>query len=305
MTTANILFNLVDLDQYCEEDLHRLFGPVETTLLLTEDEEPPGPEAPRHLVKVLDFLSATENLIQSSVKLVDFDQAFEASAPPPDMLGTPVEFLALEVAVGHKAGPTRDVWALGCCLFRLRSGEGPFSGFEVTSPADLLRTVMQTLGDMPLSWQDTLFDFYGQPTIDSTKDILLQELFGERSLRDLVYSIWDQPDGGVIMTGATRPAHEVWDEQDTIPYHPCFSKVAWKPTATKIDNVFLYGYEDESEELLRDMPMISEQEAIVFLDLLSGIFVYDPEKRLGVDKMLEHPWFKLDSPGSQVLSTCP
>jgi serine/threonine protein kinase len=87
-------------------------------------------------VEALDFLSSEENHIDKNVKLIDFDQCFRASSPPKEMLGTPAEFLAPEVVVGLNAGPASDVWALGCSIFRIRSGESPFSGYEVTSPAD-------------------------------------------------------------------------------------------------------------------------------------------------------------------------
>lgn len=85
------------------------------------------------------------------------------------MLGTLVEFLAPEIAVGLKASLASDVWALGCSIFRLRSGENPLSGYEVTSAADLVRIIIQTLGDMSGSWEDVSFDYDGQPTKELTK----------------------------------------------------------------------------------------------------------------------------------------
>src|SRR5438128_779911 len=58
----------------------------------------------------------------------------------------PVEFPAPEVAVGLRASPANDIRTLGCSIFRLRSGEAPFSGYKVTSPGDLMRVIIQTLG---------------------------------------------------------------------------------------------------------------------------------------------------------------
>jgi serine/threonine-protein kinase SRPK3 len=105
------------------------------------------------------------------------------------MLGTPVEFLAPEVAVGLKASPASDVWALGCSIFRLRLGESPFLGYEVTSPADLMRIIIQTLGDMPSSWEDVLFDYNGQPTKEPTKGEPLEKWEGKQPIKDLIYKI--------------------------------------------------------------------------------------------------------------------
>jgi serine/threonine-protein kinase SRPK3 len=58
------------------------------------------------------------------------------------MLGTLVEFLVLEVVVGLKASLISNVWALSCFIFRLRLGESPFSGYKVTSLADLIRIII-------------------------------------------------------------------------------------------------------------------------------------------------------------------
>jgi serine/threonine protein kinase len=68
----------------------------------------------------------------------------------------------------------------------------------------------------------------------------------------------------------------------------------WKPTATKIDNIYLYGYDDETAELLEVMPKISKNEAFLLYDLMSKIFVYDPLKRITAAEMLSHPWFHLE-----------
>lgn len=264
-----------------------------TAVLETESGEATGPEAPRYIVKTLDFLSSKSNIISNDVRLIDFDQCFPISSPPEKMLGTPVEFLAPEVAVGLPASPGSDAWALGCCIFRLRSGEGPFSNYEVTSPGDLMRIIIQTIGDMPLEWQDTLWDYDGQPTKDPSKGKRLEKWEGERSLKDLVYKIWDQPEGDVVQTGTTWPEHKVWDD-DNKPFPSCFSNMVWKPTATKVDNVYLFGYDDESDALLEAMPKIAELEAALLYDLLSKIFVYDPKRRPTADEILNHPWFYMD-----------
>lgn len=168
VTTASIIFTL-DIDNLGDDWIHRHFEPPVTDVLQTEPGEPTGPEAPRYIVKALDFLSPTTNILTNNVTLIDFDQSFPVSSPPEKMLGIPAPFLAPEVAVGLSASTASDVWALGCCIFRLRSGEGPFSAYEVASPADLMKIVQQTIGNMPIEWQDTLWDFDGQPTKDPEK----------------------------------------------------------------------------------------------------------------------------------------
>lgn len=147
--SANILFTVSGLDQYSEHDIYRIFGTPEQQALELESGEPTGPDAPRYIVKALDFLSSNVNLITNNVMVIDFDQSFPVNSPPKELLGTPAEYLSPEVAVGRSAGSASDVWALGCSIFRMRSGETPFSGYEVTSPADLMRVIIRTIGDPP------------------------------------------------------------------------------------------------------------------------------------------------------------
>ncbi|KAG9228373.1 hypothetical protein BJ875DRAFT_500784 [Amylocarpus encephaloides] len=96
------------------------------------------------------------------------------------------------------------------------------------------------------------------------------------------------------MWGKHQPEHQVWREDENKPYPQCFSDTVWKPTATKIDDTYLHGYDDETDALLEAMPKISENEAALLYDLLSKIFVYDPQKRLSAGEMLSHPWFHMD-----------
>ncbi len=157
-----------------------------------------------------------------------------------------------------------------------------------------MRVIIRALGDMPDSWQGTLFDHDGQPTRDPAKGMPLTKSPGKRPLRDLVYNIYDQPENGIARTSRVRPDHPVLDKNENTPYPPCFADMAWKPKATKIDNVYLHGYDDGTDELLEAMPKISETEAALLYDLLSQVFVYDPLQRISAGGMLSHPWFHID-----------
>ena len=292
VTTGNILFTLQGFDHLNDAGIYRLFGPPVTQELELESGEQTGPEAPRYLVKALDFLSLDSNFISSNTILVDFDQSFPISSPPKKMLGTPAEFLAPEVAVGLPPGPASDVWALGCCLFRLRGGLGPFSAFEVDCPVELVRIVEQTLGDRPAEWGDTLWDDFGYPTKNPRKGRHVAKLGEKRSLRDLVYKIWDdQPEGNVVNTGVPGCQKRLYISEDNEPFPPCFGNMIWKPTAVKVDNVYIYGFDDESDAMLDAMPKIAEHEAALLYDLLSKIFVYDAKQRPTAKEILDHPWF--------------
>lgn len=290
----------MDIDRFSENDIYRLFG-LTTGDLKTESGEATGPEAPRYIVKQINFLSSSSNIIGPDIKLVDFDQCFPISSPPEKLLGTPLDFLAPEVAVGLDSSPASDVWALGCCLFRLRSGDGPFSSpFGVTSPAGLISYITHTLGDdIPCKWKDTiLWDSQGQPTKDPSKGRPYEHRWegDKRSLQDMVYNIWDEPEGRTVQTSTSRLGPKLGCEREHQPFPSCFSDMVWNPRAVKIDDVYLPGYDDELDELLGVLPKIQKQEAALLYDLLSKIFVYDPARRLTAGEMLSHPWFQLGDP---------
>ncbi|KAF7559981.1 hypothetical protein G7046_g4166 [Stylonectria norvegica] len=297
---GNLLLSIPNLDHYSEEDIYRIFGQPVTGVLETESGEATGPEAPRYIVGSIDFLSSSSNIIKPDLKLIDFDQCFPISSPPQKLLGTPLENLAPEVAVGLAAGPASDVWALGCCIFRLRSGEGPFSSdFEVTSPADLMSYIIYTLGeDMPPDWQDSvLWDHDGQPTKDASKGKPHRQWRdgGERSLRGIICNIWDEPKNRIVDTGTLKPEPgRLWSETEHEPFPSHFSNMVWNPMAVKVDNVYISGYGDEWDMQLEALPKITEHEATLLYDLLSKIFIYNSATRLTAAEILDHPWFHLD-----------
>ncbi|KAM3437631.1 hypothetical protein MY4824_003650 [Beauveria thailandica] len=267
-------------------------------MLRTQSGEMFGVEAPRYIVGNINFLSAPSHVFRPDVKLVDFDQCFPTSSPPQKMLGTPYEFLAPEVAAGFEPSPASDVWALGCCILRLRAGDGPFSSpFEVGSPADVVSFVTYTLGgDVPREWQEIMWDDEGMPTKDARKGRPLVEWSGRReSLRDIVYNIWDEPSSRVIDTGSSRVLEGNSSfRQENNPFHSGWSRMVWNPQAIKVDGAYLRGYDNDWPLVLASLPKIPDHEAALLLDLLTTIFVYDPKKRPTAEELLEHPWFHLD-----------
>ena len=87
---------------------------------------------------------------------------------------------------------------------------------------------------------------------------------------------------------------QVLDWERHKPYPRCFLHKLWKPTAIKVGDVYLHGYDDESDNLLEALPKIPEEEAALLYDLLSKIFVYDPSERVSVKELVDHPWFHMD-----------
>lgn len=187
-------------------------------------------------MKAIDFLSTPSPAFSTEVKLTDFDQCFLTHSPREELLGTPVDFLAPEAAIGQAPGPASDVWALACCIFRLRAGNGPFSSpFDVTSPQDVVSYIIHTLGeDMPQKWQEnTLWDSRGRPTKDKRKGKPHEQWWegGERSLKSIIGDIWDEPVPRIVKTSSPESPWPTKFMDDHLPFPEAFADMVWNPRA--------------------------------------------------------------------------
>lgn len=247
----------------------------------------------------MNFLAAPASVVKPGIQLLDFDQSFPTSSPPKQVLGTPRDYLAPEVAAGLPASTASDVWALGCCIFRLRSGEGPFSNpYMINCPADIFSFVIYTLkGEVPAQWRTVLFTEDGMPTDDPSKGRhpgpWRAEEKEERSLRDLVHNIWDEPEVRVVHTEFHRKETIPPLPEEKMPFSESWGSIVWNPRAVRVDDAYLTGFDDTWPALRESLPKIPEQEAALLYDLLSTIFVYDPAKRPSAEQLLEHPYFHL------------
>ncbi|KAI9149293.1 Serine/threonine-protein kinase spk-1 [Paramyrothecium foliicola] len=292
ITPSNIVFRMRNLDHLDMQGIYRLFGKPKWALLETCSGETHGPEAPRYIVGYLDFMSCEEDLFEDEVCLIDFDQSFLTSHPPKEVLGTPVGFLAPEVAVGRPASPASDVWALTCALLHIRSGSSPFSFLGLDAPCDLVGLVIQSLGNIPEAWGQPLYDERGRPTQDPSKGEPLYELPPDKVvLKEWIGKIFDRPPNfkDIQVTPATAR------REDNIPYPDCYEKKFWRPAALKVDSHYLSGYSDDVDLILESLPKISSEEAALLYDLVSKVFVYEPERRPSAIQLLDHPWFHLNN----------
>ena len=250
-------------------------------------------------MKNIDFLSATSNIIQPEIELIDYDQAFLTSSPPNEVLGTPLAFLAPEVACGRIPGPASDIWALGCCILRLRSGENPFENpYSVTTPEDLVNFIVHHLGgQLPDELLiDLRWDEDGMPTTSPDGQLYEQWWEGKsKTLREIVNDIWDEPEGRTVGNEAPDPqAARIHPDSEDEPISSVFSNLVWNPRAVKVNGAYVDGYGGEWDSQLKLLPKIPAHEAALLYDLLSKIFVYDPRCRPSMEEILGHPWFHMD-----------
>jgi serine/threonine protein kinase/Tol biopolymer transport system component len=106
--------------------------------------------------KVLDFgLAKAFGLGKVAVGELGVDTHLPTAAQPPTIEGTIVgtpQYMAPEQLEGKNADARTDVWALGCILYEIATGQRPFSG---TSHASLFGSILKDLPE-PLSRKQPL-----------------------------------------------------------------------------------------------------------------------------------------------------
>jgi len=68
--------------------------------------------------------------------------------------------------------------------------------------------------------------------------------------------------------------------------------MVWKPTAVCVGGSYFAACSDETDDMLKAFPSISESKASLLIDFLSKVFTYDPAKRLKAEGLATHPWFQ-------------
>ncbi|RYP90065.1 hypothetical protein DL770_003804 [Monosporascus sp. CRB-9-2] len=302
-TANNMALRLIDgFNSYEEGDLLNIFGHPRTAPMRTYSGKPPGPQAPNYIVVPLDFSSSTTNVLSREICVMDFDQSFTATSPPTKRPGIPAKYLAPEVALGWPASPASDVWALGCAIFRIRSGDDLFFDYDTDSPADALRQIVKAVGELPEKWRQKKFDEEGFPVVEGEGGEVFWSLEETQPLDDRVGAIVGEPAGlfingrgealeAVDMDGEPEPAMFDDDAALRVPYPAALGSVVWKPTAICIDGSYFTAYSDETYGMLEAFPRIAESEALLLVDLLSKIFTYGPAKRIKAEELATQPWF--------------
>jgi serine/threonine-protein kinase SRPK3 len=205
-------------------------------------------------------------------------------------------FMPPEVACGQTAGAESDVWALGACIMRLRSGTGPFGGQNwISITLDLLENMLDVLRmEMPREWQGLLWDDCGELTSEASKGRPLtypSEEEGQNSgregrmapLRNQILAIRDKsPRIARNDTPESREKIGIWLEKEHV----------LEDLRSDFETVIMDGTRSEEQDNV--MSKISEREAELLNDLLAKMFILDPARRPTASEVLHHPWFHLD-----------
>ncbi|KAF1990893.1 kinase-like protein [Aulographum hederae CBS 113979] len=127
-----------------------------------DDITPLNPSLPRHIVRPINLANTLSHMLSGFLRLTNFDLAYETQEIPPT-LATPLSYAAPEVLLSSVVGPESDVWALGCCIFALRSGQdlfqlpppAPNQPVVTSKPMDIINLFITMFGYPPsdCSWE--------------------------------------------------------------------------------------------------------------------------------------------------------
>ena len=151
LTPRNVLLNLVNIDDWTEDDIRRELGSPIREDVFTFSGDRPGMSAPKYLLQPTSFSSVNAEFLAEEILLIDFGVAFLESSPPTKGVGTPVQYRSPELMLEGRASKWSDVWALGCTVFEMRSGFPLFESF-VGSSTEVLQEIIRALGSPPERW---------------------------------------------------------------------------------------------------------------------------------------------------------
>lgn len=78
-------------------------------------------------------------------------------------------FSAPEILCGLRAGPSSDLWALGCIIYEIRAGHHLFPLTIKVKPLDAISEILDLLGSLPYPLSHSKFDDYGFPDPDGER----------------------------------------------------------------------------------------------------------------------------------------
>lgn len=240
-----------------DEDVVRFCGKPVTERMLSNDRSVQiGPEAPQYVVKPFKAAQlASPDLLREELLLIDFGQAFFADHKPPSYEpATQFYYLSPEFYFDKDVGFASDVWALGCLLFEIRAGRRLFDSF-FADPDLIFREIVLTLGKLPDRW------------------------WGTWEARER----WFTPDGAPILETPPGAARPPVDATEVTSLRKQLRSVGTEDSPSGVDDGIMFE---------KAGTRIEEEEVELLGDLLEKMLRFEPERRITLEEVKEHPWFK-------------
>lgn len=312
LTGSSVLFQLTNFDSWSVEKVYEQLsrpavGGLGSSVLSRE------PSTPEYLVGSAEFFRAAPGLLTGDISIIGYTDSFRIKTPEAlsaneDKL--PNGFTAPEILFGFKGKFPSDLWALGCIIYQIRSGQLLFHCSVDVSPAEAIRKIVDIIGNLPTIFAGIKFDEHGFPNkrghrikMDHSSQCVLggrvTNIEAEHRVEDAISH--DGADTGLYGTKEVQrnPLVLALDERQYRAYVKADPNLFWKSSPrlglTYIDRLHQnsdVAYNEElTGEMARPLTKIPPKEAGNLLDLLLTALQYIPEERRPAAKLLKHPWF--------------
>ena len=200
---------------------------------------------------------------------------------------------------GWGASFSSDIWPLGCLIYELRSGFPLYACAINNTPVDAIQETILRIGKFPSSWSHVQFNQEGYQERDGCEDPvdLSVEVPSYCSLHDQVDMIEDQKlklaeinipwqgseAQGKIRKNAFRKMHKSLTKHSLFPKTTGIYLTECSSTRWPVHATINKGNKPFSTN-------ISETESSDLTDLLSKILTWQPEDRLSLVDIKNHPW---------------
>lgn len=152
-TSANILLQLANIDEWTIDEIHERLGEP-TTQDLDQTAGRLGESlAPKYTVNAISMEEVDPKWLSDQIMIIDFGIAFLQEHSSPD-IGTPKGYCAPEFLFHAARSVSSDIWALGCTIYEIRTGSSLFKYRGVPTRDKMLSSMVSLLGTLPQVWWD-------------------------------------------------------------------------------------------------------------------------------------------------------
>ncbi|KAI0139965.1 kinase-like protein [Hypoxylon sp. NC0597] len=269
---ANVLMKLRSLDGLTKEQMLELTGEPELIELETVSGEDPQPHAPKYCVRQISE-EWCKTLISDSVVIGDFGESFHAQNPPLTT-GIPELYAAPEILLEGVPGPASDIWSLACTIYEIKTHDILFASYWGSGMSKILEVIRSYIGPLPEPYKSVyrrkLAEYYGRDP-------------GDASISDSGPHVVQQSAG--VEGATTEPSTQ--NEDRPCPFEEALREE--RHYYREVPNSEHLPQEQKEELIIYRYP---EEEVLMLADLLKEMLRYDPAKRICIEAVFRHPWFK-------------
>ncbi|KAL4928184.1 kinase-like domain-containing protein [Aspergillus undulatus] len=257
---SNILFRLEGLNGLSEKELLDVLGEPEGADILRSQNANEDICPPDYIVYPLEFDDRSIcRLVSDKICVIDFGESFDMSTPPP-AVGIPLHYASPELALDSVCGAASDIFALAATMYEIRFGDKLFD-LARDDIDDYLYWMINQLGRLPEPQWSRWVDEW-------------KRVQKERNMRRTGGDCQTDGDTTVLddshLDEATVRRATIRNQLSTKVFH-----------LISLPGPSVCGWHE---------PLVEEERELLE-DLFYGMTENDPEKRLSIEQVLQHPWF--------------